>query len=272
VEEGVITNPRPVMENASVEALLNEIVPIEGTETTFDVNGADILVGHTNIYFNYASSDEAVATAENGVVTAVGGGSATITAQLGDADVDGEITVTVIAPPSEAAPTPTHDSADVISIFSDSYTNIVVERWLTDWSFGSLAVFDQVINGDNVKAYTGFNTPAFYGGIDFTPNQFDAATPGMTHFHMDVFAPTGTQFGVKIVDFGPNGGYGGGDDTEHTITLNGSSDPQFIAGQWISLDIPLTELGAMNFGNVSQLVLTGTNAGSLWVDNIYFHK
>ncbi len=272
VEEGVITNPRPVMSSASVEALLNEIVPIEGTATTFDVDGTDMLVTHTNIYFTYTSSDENVATAVNGVVTAVGGGSATITGQLIDTEVDGEITVTVIAPPSEAAPEPTQDQADVISVYSDSYTDIEVTSWLTDWSFGPLVVFDQVIVGDNVKAYTGFNTPAFYGGIDFTANPIDATTPGMTHFHMDVFAPAGTQFGIKIVDFGANGAYGGGDDSEHTFILNDSSDPLFANGQWVAMDIPLTEFGGMNFGNVSQFVITGTNTGSVWVDNIYFHK
>lgn len=272
LETGVITDPRPVMTSTTVTGLLGEVVPVTGTRTTFAVDGEDVLVNHTAIYFDYLSSDESVVVGQNGVVTVVGGGTATVTAELDGAPVDGQITVNVVAPPTAAAPTPTLDPGDVISVFSNAYTDITVDTWRADWTFGPIEVADQQIAGDDVKAYTGLNTPAFYTGIEFVGDQIDAATPGMTHFHMDVYAPAGTQFAFKMVDFGPNGAFGGGDDTESTFTLNADSTPVFAAGEWVSLDIPLTEFAGMNFGNVSQLVLTGTNTGSLWLDNIYFHK
>lgn len=271
---GGVTNPRPVMASESVEALLDESVPITGTKTTYSVNGEDIEVVHTAAHFNYISSNEEVVVAENGVVTAVGGGTATITATLGGVDVDGEVTVTVIAPPSTPAPAPTENEADVIPLFSDAYSNnITVDTWRTDWSSQSVAVFDQDIMGDNVKAYVGLNNLA-YVGIEFIAEQIDAATPGMTHFHLDVFAPVGSMLLIKLVDFGPNGVYDGpgSDDSEAPVTLHGGSTPAFVPGEWVSLDIPLSSFAGMNFEHVSQLIMQSTNIGNIWVDNIYFHK
>ena len=106
-------------------------------------------------------------------------------------------------------------------------------------------------------------------------NQIDAATAGMTHFHLDVFAPSGSMLGVKLVDFGPDGQYSpppGGDDTERGLTFTSGSTPPFVAGEWVSLDIPLADFTGMNLGNVSQLILQSTNIGNVWIDNVYFHK
>src|SRR5690606_3451523 len=36
--------------------------------------------------------------------------------------------------PTVAAPTPTLPQADVISMFSNAYTNVPVDTWKTDWS------------------------------------------------------------------------------------------------------------------------------------------
>ncbi|MCP4144478.1 MAG: hypothetical protein GY752_04245 [bacterium] len=272
-----IQNPEPVINTASVDALLGEIVPIEGASTTYQVGEQELEVAHSPYYFTYYSADESVAVAENGRVTAVGGGTTTITAKLITAnldttDVEGIVTVTVIAPPSSPAPAPALDQADVISIYSDSYTNVTVDSWLAEWTFGGIAVFDQQIQGDNVKAYTGFNIPTYYTGIEFTNDLIDAESAGMTHIHMDVFASAGTQFGFKIVDFGSDGVWGGGNDTERAFNVNSGSTPQYVTGEWMSLDIPLTEFSGMNFEHISQLVLANTNSGSLWLDNIYFHK
>jgi hypothetical protein len=34
----------------------------------------------------------------------------------------------------------------------------------------------------------------------------------MEKFHIDIWTPDANVFKVKLVDFGPNGAYGGGDD------------------------------------------------------------
>jgi hypothetical protein len=270
-ETGIL-NPRPSMRSETKEALLDEEVTISDTKTIYSVNGVDVEVAHGSAYFDLFSSDESVVSVENGVATAIGGGTATITAMLMDTPVEGEVTVTVIAPPNEPAPTPTPDQADVLSIFSDAYTNnITVTSWRTDWSSAATAVYDQQIQGDNVKAYTGLTSNA-YVGIDFSDDQIDATSPGMTHFTLDVFAPAGATLLVKLVDFGPDGAFGGGDDTEKGLTFHAGTVPPFTTGQWVSLDIPLTDFTGMNFGNVAQMVLQSINVGNVWVDNIYFRK
>lgn len=270
LDEGELTDIRPVMDSASVPAAIGETVAITGTSTTYDVSGTDVMVVHGPRYYTYASSNQDVAVASAGVVTIVGGGTATITATLGTTPVAGEVTVTVIAPPSSPAPEPTHDPAGVISLFSDVYDDIAVDTWLASWSVG-VQVEDQQIQGDNVKAYTGFANPARYAGIEFTSALIDAAGAGMTHFHMHLYVPAGTRFGFKLVDFGADGGFGGGDDTEAQIDIDGDSTPPLVTGQWLSLDIPLTDFVGMNFGNVAQLVLNRADTGSLWIDNVYFH-
>ncbi|MBD3220991.1 hypothetical protein GF314_07080 [bacterium] len=271
LDQSELSDPRPVMDSTTLVAEIGQTVDITGTGTTFDVDGTDVDVVHGPLYYTYGSSDEDVATAAGGVVTVVGGGTATITATLGTVPVDGEVTVSVIAPPDMPAPTPTDAPADVISIYSDAYDDIAVDTWLAEWTFGGIEVEDQQIQGDDVKAYTGFNGPAFYTGIEFTNDLIDAEAAGMTHFHMDIYVPVGTRFGFKLVDFGDDGVFGGGDDTEFQVDLDADSTPPLVTGEWISLDLPLTDFAGMNFGHVAQIVLAGIDTGSLWIDNVYFH-
>ena len=40
--------------------------------------------------------------------------------------------------PTVAAPDPTFDAANVISLFSDVYDDVAVDTWRTDWSAGGL--------------------------------------------------------------------------------------------------------------------------------------
>jgi len=271
LDEGELADPRPVMNSANVVVEIGDIFQIEGVGTTYSVGGTDVAVAHGPLYFTFNSSNEAMATvSDTGLITVVGGGTATITATLGSTPVDGSVTLTVIAPPSVPAPTPTHDAAGVISLFSDAYDDITVDTWLAGWSSG-VQVEDQQIQDDNVKAYTGLDHSQRWAGIEFLNEPIDAASAGMTHFHMHVYVPTGTQFGFKLVDFGANGVFGGGDDTEAQIDINATSTPPLVTGQWMSLDIPLTDLDGMNFGHVAQLVLHRTNTGSVWIDNVYFH-
>lgn len=271
---GTITNPRPSINGGSTTALLGETVDVGEGSTTFTVNGEDITVTHGAAYYDFVSSDESILSVRDGVITAVGGGTATVTALLDGVTAEGELSVTVIAPPTEPAPAPTHPEADVISIYSDAYANnITVDTWRSQYSSPEVAQYEQTLGSDNVIAYTGLDSNR-YVIIDFIQEQIDAAGPGMTHFHMDVFAPTGTFLAVKLVDFGPNGVYNGpgSDDSERELFFSPLSTPPFVAGEWVSLDIPLDSFTGMNFGNVAELVLKSANIGSLWIDNIYFHK
>ncbi len=164
--------------------------------------------------------------------------------------------------PTVAAPTPTHPAANVISLFSNAYTNVTVDTWRTDWSAATLE--DVLIAGNDTKKYSLLD----FVGIETVSNQIDAS--GMTHFHLDVWSAEFTFFGVKLVDFGADGAFGGGDDTEHQINFNSPAQ-----AQWVSLDIPLGSFtGLTSQSNIAQLILVGqpTGANTVYVDNVIFYN
>ncbi|MCB9080148.1 MAG: Ig-like domain-containing protein [Lewinellaceae bacterium] len=164
--------------------------------------------------------------------------------------------------PTVAAPTPTRAAANVISLFSDAYTNVPVDTWRTDWSSAKLE--DVTVAGNAVKKYSALD----FVGIETVTNKVDAT--GMTHFHMDVWSPDFTLLGIKLVDFGADGAFGGGDDKEHQINIDAPAK-----GQWVSLDIPLSDFaGLTTRGHLAQYILVGqpTGANTVYVDNVYFYK
>ncbi|MDW3191016.1 MAG: family 16 glycosylhydrolase [Cytophagales bacterium] len=169
----------------------------------------------------------------------------------------------VVTPePVVAAPAPTQDAADVISMFSDNYTDVPVDTWRTDWS--SAALEDVVIDGSAMKKYTNLS----FVGIETVSNQIDAS--GMSHFHFDLWTPEAETFRVKWVDFGADGSFGGGDDTEHELTYENPAQ-----SQWVSFEIPMSDF--VNLGstsNLAQLIFSGAPAGlfTAFVDNVYFYN
>lgn len=164
--------------------------------------------------------------------------------------------------PTVAAPTPpVRDPANVISLFSDAYTNVTVDTWRTDWS--SALLTDLTIAGNPTKKYSQLD----FVGIETVVNQLNIT--GMTHLHLDVWSANFTSFGVKLVDFGADGAFGGGDDVEHQV--NFASPTQ---GEWVSLDIPLSEfIGLTTRNHIAQYILVGQPTGSttVFVDNFYFY-
>ncbi|SHL23791.1 hypothetical protein [Flavobacterium chilense] len=161
-----------------------------------------------------------------------------------------------------AAPTPTKPASDVISLFSDAYTNIPIATWRTEWSAATLE--ETSVAGNAVKKYSDLN----FVGIE-PVSTIDAT--GMTHFHVDVWSADFTEFRIKLVDFGANGVYnGGGDDKEHELKFTAPAK-----GTWVSLDIPLSDFtGLTTRGHIAQLIYSGNPSGAhtIYIDNVYFHK
>ena len=167
--------------------------------------------------------------------------------------------------PPTPAPTPTPAAADVVALFSDAYPNVAVDTWRADWSSCG-ALTDEDIEGDAIKHYAAVQ----FVGVEFTSQTVDASA--MSAFHVDVFTPDSTVVRVKLIDFGANGAYQGGDDSEHELTFDASSTPALRPGEWASLDVPLSAFtGLLARGHVAQLIFVGTNS-TLYVDNVYFHR
>lgn len=163
--------------------------------------------------------------------------------------------------PTSAAPTPTLDAANVISLFSNPYSDVPVDTWRTDWSSADYS--EVTIAGDDAKLYSNLN----FVGVETTSNQVDASS--MTHFHVDYWTGNASVFRVKLVDFGPDGAFQGGDDSEHEIEFT------VTPNTWVSLDIPLSDFtGLANFENMAQYIFSAATAGeaNVYIDNVYFHN
>ncbi len=260
-----VMNPRPAITPQTLNTFVGATATVTGTQTTFDVGASDsVVVGHMSGYFGFASSDPAVATVTDGTIRVVGAGTASITATLGETPARGAVTVNAAPFTPGLAPVPTVPAANVISLFSNAYANRPVDKWSADWDRADLTNLN--IAGDDLKLYTNL----VYAGIEFTSNTIDATA--MTHFHMDVWVPSGTTFRVKLVDFGADGIYLGGDDSESELTFNAASTPALVTGSWVGLEVPLADFtGLLARAHLSQIILSG-DTRTVYVDNIYFHR
>ena len=173
----------------------------------------------------------------------------------------------VPAAPTTAPTAPTADAADVVSLFSDTYTNVAVDTWSAGWDQADQS--SSQLSGNSVLNYSNLS----YAGIEFKSHTIDVST--MTHLHLDIWKQNpDSVFKLKLVDFGANGTYGGGDDVEHELTFNAVGKPSLAGNQWTSLEINLSDLtGLTTNHHLAQMVISGAGAGdSVWLDNIYFHN
>ncbi|TVR60623.1 MAG: hypothetical protein EA422_13585, partial [Gemmatimonadales bacterium] len=119
--------PRPAIADRTLSVEVGSTATVTGTVVAWTVGGEELVVTAAPSYFTFTSSDPAVATvSDRGEIEVVGEGIATITASLGDVEAAGAVTINTVEGPSEAAPTPTRDAADVISLFSNAYENVPV--------------------------------------------------------------------------------------------------------------------------------------------------
>jgi len=227
-------------------------------------------------YFTFISSDTSIATVNSsGVVTLKGNGSAKITAKVGNTEAVGSYTIAT-AGPTSLAPLPTVPAANVISVFSNAYTNVQVDSYdpyWAPWMTTNYAAFK--ISGDDIIRYSNFNDTynekKVYVAI--TLETFPINLTAMKFMHVDIWVPNTSQnptnkFTIKLEDFGANGTYGGGDDAEGVY-----NNPTPLAiNKWNSVEIPMSGFtGLTNKAHLAQMILDNFPS-DIYVDNIYFHK
>ncbi len=263
---GNITIFRASMPSVTRQYFVGSTVTLQGTSTIFRVDGAPIPVSHSPDYFDYISSDPTVATVSGGRIIVQGVGTATITAKLDTLDVIGRVTLSGFLPPTEAAAPPVLPAGDVISMFSDVYNDVPVDTWNPHWGGSTTQDEIYVIAGDNTRMYSALN----WVGILFQNPTVDASA--MTHLHLDVYAPAGTNFGIKLGCYAA----GGSTLTETTdLVLNATTTPAFNSGGWSSLDIPLASFvlpSSWDWGYIAEIVLSTSDAQLVLIDNMYWHR
>ena len=276
---GNIAQPQPKILNGVDQtqiAIVGAPVGLTGFSQTFNLgSGVNQTVSIAPSYFTFSSSNTDVAqVSELGVVNTISEGTAIITAMLDGVSAQGSLTVNVTE--FQFAPTPTLPAANVISIFSDVYTNVPVDFYNGFYApFQTTTSEDFAVNGDNILNYQNYN----FVGIEFNQNVPTIDATNMTNLHLNIFIPealpSGSDLRVNLVDFGADQSFGGGDDSSVSSTISASSIPALVSGAWITVDFDIT--GLANRNNLGQIILdastdTGPRPSSLYVDNIYLHN
>ncbi len=163
------------------------------------------------------------------------------------------IALCAFAQPSLPPTSPTKPASDVISLFSDSYTNVSGIDWFPNWG-QSTVVSDIVIFGNNIKVYSNTN----YQGVQFA-TAVDASS--MTNLHLDIWTANCTAFDVFLINTSPG-------TVEQKVTLNPNNTG------WNSFDILLSQYNNIALNNIGQFKFVATPFGgsNLYIDNIYFWK
>jgi len=149
--------------------------------------------------------------------------------------------------PTVAAPTPTEDAANVISLFSNAYTNIEGINFNPNWGQSTQVEIIE-IEGNTTLKYSNFN----YQGTQFPA--IDASS--MTTVHLDMWTANATSVNFTIISPGPQ---------EKLFAL------PITAGAWVSYEIPLSYFDNVNLSEIFQLKFDGGNGSqTIFLDNIYF--
>jgi beta-glucanase (GH16 family) len=243
------TTVSPTLGTFSVPAKVLGDAPFVLTPPTSNSSGS----------FSYASSNASVATISGNTVTVVGAGTANITAtqapngNYGSASKTANLVVTVPSPSTAAPVPPARNSSDYVSLFSNSYTNVVGTDWFPNWG-QTTVVTDVSIAGNNAKKYEQFN----YQGVQLSGAINVSA---LTNLHIDIWTPNCTSFELYLINTSPS-------IVEQKVTLT----PTMLG--WNSYDIALTQFPLVALNNIAQLKLTGTPVGTsiVYLDNIYFWR
>ncbi|NNL16122.1 MAG: carbohydrate-binding protein [Flavobacteriaceae bacterium] len=269
---GNIGQPRPaILDGVDVNepTFIGNMYSINGTQTFNLGSGLNQTVSAAPSYFSYSSTDPEIARVnEQGVVTILDAGTARVTGILGGVMAEGSITFESQGDFDAAPAPPDRDPNDVISIFSDAYTNVAVDYFNGFWApyqttqGGSPPVN---VGGGQVINYTDLNFVGIGTFLDVpTINATD-----MTHLHIDIYVNEPLDSG-DFVSLSINNDVGN-NETSGTITFDSNA---LFADDWVSLDIPLTDFSGL--GDRSQLGLiifvTDATISNIFVDNIYYYR
>ena len=277
---GTLGQPRPQIfngENLTQQAFSGST--IQTTGLAYKVNlasGLNQTVTATPNYFEFMSSDPSVATVNSlGEIEVLSEGTTTITASLDNVMAEGSLTLEV-AGPFIFADEPTRDPSNVISLFSDAYTDVPVSRYNSFFEpfqttlGGVLPIGDQAI-----ISYTDLNFVGIvFNGVIFPSEAVPTINAtNMTHIHIDINVQEELQAGdlllLELTNYGSTNTTGG-------FTIPGSD---LETGTWVGFDIELSSFAGLSDRSSLGLLLFNSENGpnnptisDIYFDNIYFYN
>ncbi|CAH8282859.1 hypothetical protein EV196_101710 [Mariniflexile fucanivorans] len=157
--------------------------------------------------------------------------------------------------PIVKAPTPTAPQANVISIFSNAYTNVALSEVNPNWGQST------TLSSVNIES----NTTWLYENLNYTGLVTDYGNPtdltGKTFVHFDYFTPDATTLGLKLVNTSYADGNALKEDIEFVSSLS--------LGTWVSVDIPLSDFST-DISGITQIIFESSTA-KVYIDNLYFY-
>ncbi len=271
---GTIGQAQPIIlngEDVVVPSFVGTTIslPERGLKETFNLpNGRNQIVIPAPSYFQFNSSDPSVAVVDElGIITVLDSGTSTITASIAGVQALGSITIESLGNFTEA-PMPTRDAANVISIFSDAYTNVP-----TDFFNGFFEPFQTTLGGapplnlagGQVINYTQLN----FVGIGTYLNAPSLNLEQMTHLHVDINVQEPIESGdfirLQLIN------NVGGNEISGSVTIDGS---QLSTNNWVSFDVPLSNFSGLSARNNIGLLffISDATISDIFVDNIYYFK
>ncbi|GGE30540.1 fibronectin type III domain-containing protein [Psychroflexus planctonicus] len=174
--------------------------------------------------------------------------------------------------PETSAPVPTEDAANVVSIYSDAYTNVSIEDFDPFWG----QPVDPQVNTTFDPTGDGTNFALEYVDFTYQGTQFDSDNNNaldlsdMDYFHVDIWVPDGTDRQVRVspINFGTGAG-----EVQVEVPLT--------PGSWNSVTLDKTDFTNMTWDAVNQLIFNGqfngdgsanTTPFNIYLDNIYFSQ
>ncbi|WP_445747118.1 hypothetical protein [Polaribacter sp.] len=155
----------------------------------------------------------------------------------------------ILAPIASAATPPFRNAVDVISIFSDAYTDVAGSDFYPNWGQATqYTPFD--LNGDAILQYSNLN----YQGINIGSTQ---DLTSMEFLRLDVWTADAADIDTYLISVGSGEKF-----IKSTLTKD----------EWTSIEIPLsafTDQG-LSVADIYQFKFVGS--GTVFIDNIYFYK
>jgi hypothetical protein len=169
--------------------------------------------------------------------------------------------------PITSAPIPpVRNPEDVLSIFGDTYTNILINDYDPDSGQSGHMMVDTGYDpgdGNLALAYLNFN----FQLTDFGA-PYDAAA--MEFLHVDIWVTSDTSRQVKV---SPINTGSGASEVQTVVPV--------IPGSWSSVDLPMSAFTGMTWDAVSQMLFNGqfnadgsanSDPFDIYLDNIYFYR
>ena len=157
--------------------------------------------------------------------------------------------------PITKAPIPTAPQANVVSIFSNAYTNVPLSEVNPNW--GQSTTLSSVnIQGDATWLFENLN----YTGL-VTNYGNPTNLTGKTFVHFDYFTPDATTLGLKLVNTSFPDGNTSKEDIEFVSSVS--------LGTWVSVDIPLSKFST-DISGITQIIFESSSA-KVYIDNLYFY-